>query len=729
LQETDYVFDELGNRTRQIDANDHVTRFEYDALGRTSRRILPGDGKFEVMTYYADGTLKSHTDFNGVTRTFEYDTNQRLTRRAYPDGTEVGFTYTPTGQRKTVTDSRGITTYIYDQRDRLKEKIDPTGYRLSYTYDAEGNRESLTATVGTEVYATTYTYDELDRLETVTDPQGGVTTLGYDPNGNRTSLEHPNGVTTGYIYDQLNRLTDLTTVNSADEVLASYYYTLGLAGNRTRIDEHDGTSRHYTYDDLYRLIQDRVTGAAAEQVYQRDFVHDPVGNRRTQTIDEGDGPTTITSTYDDRDRLLTAATTSYSWDDNGNLTSMTEGDVTAYFWDFENQWQSVVLPDGTLVDHTYDADGVRVRTETTSPGGPTEVVDYLVDTSGTLSHVVAETDGAGSLQAYYVRGDDLLAVFRPMTEVRFYHADGLGSIRALTDDTETVTDRWIFSAFGELLEHIGEDPNAYLFVGEQLDPSSGYYYNRARWLDPASGRFVSVDLFSGRPFEPSTLHKYLYALSDPVGRSDPSGLFSVADVQAALSTIGYLSAKAVSIGFQVLFKARFAVLAVSTLGTLAIAFFTRFGPYALQLLRGTGTRGARLLQRLYFRLPRPVTQAEAAKAPNWSHHPGQVLNSILTGFRSRFATLEWHHIVGQQAANLQSFGHRSIHSILNLVPTPAAVHSLITRFYNSGHAWLPRGYRTFNQWIARQPWEAQYRIGLEVWREAMRTRQITWRPP
>ena len=52
--------------------------------------------------------------------------------------------------------------------------------------------------------------------------------------------------------------------------------------------------------------------------------------------------------------------------------------------------------------------------------------------------MVAETDAAGDLAAYYVRGDDLLAVSRPTTGPRFYHADGLGSIRALTDDTATV---------------------------------------------------------------------------------------------------------------------------------------------------------------------------------------------------------------------------------------------------------------------------------------------------
>ena len=113
LQETDYLYDELGNRTRQIDANDHVTRFEYDALARQIARILPGDDR-ESMTFFADGTLASHTDFGGATRTFEYDVMGRLTRRAYSDGSDVRFTYTATGQRKTVVETRGTTSYAYE---------------------------------------------------------------------------------------------------------------------------------------------------------------------------------------------------------------------------------------------------------------------------------------------------------------------------------------------------------------------------------------------------------------------------------------------------------------------------------------------------------------------------------------------------------------------------------------------------------------------------------------
>ena len=195
----------------------------------------------------------------------------------------------------------------------------------------------------------------------------------------------------------------------------------------------------------------------------------------------GLGAGAISYGYDELDRLLTENGTTYGYDANGNLTSKS-GEAT-YTWDFENRLVRVDKTDGTVVTHAYDADGNRVRAEVTSPGGSPAVTDFLVDPSGALSHVVAESDASGNLIAYYVRGsDDLLSVVR-LTEQRFYHADGLGSIRVLTDESGLLTDTYEYTAFGELLQHVGTDRQPYHFASEPFEPTLGFYYNRARWLD------------------------------------------------------------------------------------------------------------------------------------------------------------------------------------------------------------------------------------------------------
>ena len=50
------------------------------------------------------------------------------------DVTQVIYTYTPAGQRETVTDERGVTTYGYDLRDRLISVENPDGSTLTYTF-------------------------------------------------------------------------------------------------------------------------------------------------------------------------------------------------------------------------------------------------------------------------------------------------------------------------------------------------------------------------------------------------------------------------------------------------------------------------------------------------------------------------------------------------------------------------------------------------------------------
>src|ERR1035438_8380384 len=45
----------------------------------------------------------------------------------------------------------------------------------------------------------------------------------------------------------------------------------------------------------------------------------------------------------------------------------------------------------------------------------------------------------------------------------------------------------------------------------------------ARYYNPATGRFLSRDPENGKPIDPKTLHKYLYAAGDPVNRIDPRG--------------------------------------------------------------------------------------------------------------------------------------------------------------------------------------------------------------
>jgi RHS repeat-associated protein len=529
---TAYGYDEAGNRTSQTDAEGRTTTFGFDALGREVSRTLP-DGSSEQKGYDAAGNQTSRTDFAGRTTTYAFDAADRLVTRTYPDTTAVSFTYTATGRRLTATDARGATVYGYNSRDRLTSLTYPDGRALEYGWDNAGNRTSLTAVLGTTRITSSLSYDDAGRLDTVTDPNGQGYGHTYDANGNRASLTYPNGVTTAYSFDANNRLATLTTANGGGTTLQSYAFTLGPTGNRTRIDEGDGTVRGYCYDSLYRLTRETNSGGAFP-AYEKQFGYDRVGNRLSQ-VTTGAGAASVAYAYDTRDRLQTENSLAYSFDVNGNLVG--EDGQATYVWDFDNRLIEVHLASGALVEHRYDVDGTRVRTKLTPPTGPPTETNHLVDTAGALSHVVAETDAAGVLGALYVRGDDLLSIHRP-GQVRYVHADGLGSIRRLTDESGAVTDRYTYTAFGELLDHTGSDPQPYQFAGEPYDPNSGFYYNRARWLDPRVGRFLTTDPWRGNASNAKSLHRYAYAGGNPIGSRDPTGLFTMTE---ALVTVAALA--------------------------------------------------------------------------------------------------------------------------------------------------------------------------------------------
>jgi RHS repeat-associated protein len=77
--------------------------------------------------------------------------------------------------------------------------------------------------------------------------------------------------------------------------------------------------------------------------------------------------------------------------------------------------------------------------------------------------------------------------------------------------------------------------------GEQYDSDLGLYYLRARYYNPATGRFLSIDPLEGNVKDSKTLHKYLYANGDPINRTDPKGREAMAeDEQTDLAIRGYM---------------------------------------------------------------------------------------------------------------------------------------------------------------------------------------------
>jgi RHS repeat-associated protein len=139
-----------------------------------------------------------------------------------------------------------------------------------------------------------------------------------------------------------------------------------------------------------------------------------------------------------------------------------------------------------------------------------------------LPQVVEETVN-GAVTRSYTYGLERISQAQPIQGAwapSFYEYDGAGSVRKLTNlaANGTVTDTYEYDAFGNAVNKTGATPNNYLYRGEQFDPDLGLYYLRARYYNPATGRFLSVD-----PLADEGQRRYEYAAANPVDGMDPNG--------------------------------------------------------------------------------------------------------------------------------------------------------------------------------------------------------------
>ena len=319
--------------------------------------------------------------------------------------------------------------------------------------------------------------------------------------------------------------------DSANNLISGYSYALHATGRRTQITQSNGRVSDYTYDDLYRLTDEQITDAANGN-YSANYQYDKVGNRTYAIID---GVHT-SYTFDDNDRLIAAGGSTYTYDDNGNLLTETlDGVTTTYAYNNQNELTSVTKA-GVTTEYSYNADGIR---ESKTEGGIT--TRYLIDQNRDYAQVLLEDNGTN--EVVYTYGLDLISQERAGNSF-FYHYDGLGSVRGLSNSGGVVTDTYDYDAFGELQNKTGSTENNYLFTGEQYDPSLDQYYLRARNLDTSIDRFTQMDVYQGAIFNPVSLNKYLYANADPVNGIDPSGYITLMDLTKAIEQIGVHSARA-----------------------------------------------------------------------------------------------------------------------------------------------------------------------------------------
>jgi RHS repeat-associated protein len=492
--------------------------FNYDSRNHLSQ-AADAAGRTVTFLYDARGRLARKTDANGNAISFEYDAAGRVTRKSYSDGSEARFTYDGNNNLLTAANANSTLTFRYDTLNRMISAADSRfDGALLQSWDRTGHRTALTDPSGGGF---TYTYDKAGGLGSIVNPAGAAVQITRDAAGRTTALSLSNGTTASWSYDHASRKTALLWSSAAGAALPQFALTYDAVGNPTSMTDAAGTHQ-YQYDALNRLTSATHPALAAES-----YGYDPAGNRTASATDSK-------YAYDVSGRLASAEGAAYTWDKNGNLSGRQDSrGATTYTYDLENRLVGIVFPGGGTAAYKYDALGHRIEKSVNGV-----VARYLYDGAD----VLLEFDGGNQFQARYTHGPgvDQPVIMERGGAVYFFHADPSGSIRSLSDASGQPVRASSYDSFGRMalfgagFDAAAQPATPYAFAGREYDAESGFYYLRARYYDPATGRFVNADpldvpalLVTGRASvlrDPQQLNLYSYAANNPLAFRDPTGL-------------------------------------------------------------------------------------------------------------------------------------------------------------------------------------------------------------
>lgn len=424
------------------------TAMLYDGYGRLQSRHVPEQdaGTAIVYAYNADDTLHSVTDARGAAATYTYNGRHLIEKIEYaaPEGitdpADVTFGYDAAGNRTSMADGAGTTTYHYDALSRVdwEERLfaGTTGARrLAYTYNLAGGLKTITYPNGAQLG---YQYDTAGAVTAVT----AADFSGVD-----------SGFASGVMYRAWGGLNEVTYGNGVREqmsynerMLPTSYNVTGLRFSSGAAAAPSGSTYAYYPDGRLRYASD-----IQNNIFDRSYEYDHAGRlkaARSGSEARGgtalDGPYRQNYTYDvwgkltGRDDLLWGQQQGDSpqYDNNNHRRQGwiydADGRVTRDTWEHRfdaagrdelTRKESVVAGQlsqfnyyVTKIEQTYDGDGVasnRVETkqhENETGSQPDEVTTgYFLHSSVLGGAVVAEFGTQGEKYNVYMAGRKIAA--------------------------------------------------------------------------------------------------------------------------------------------------------------------------------------------------------------------------------------------------------------------------------------------------------------------------------
>ena len=519
-----------------------LTYYTYDSVNHLIQVSMPRNGQNQIRSFVWSGDdMTSTTNPENGTVTYSYDALHHVTQRTDAKQQQTKYTYDAYGRlARTLHYIWGVPWSGAPPTNILQDQVDYYyDTPLSSTYGASNLWGRLAGVVwGGVGYAGgssspdmwyEYNYNQAGRVTGKRMAVPGSTadtyydgTWEWDDRGRMTSMTTPGGSSYQYSYDAMSNLSQMT--GSGISETATYNW----AGQRLTLN---GETR--SYNSLLQLVRIQNSGFDEEYIYQAGQNN----GRIVKSIDHVRGET-VDYTYDPLNRLLNAEEengkwgNAFSYDGWGNMNGQTftpgyaatpgtvtppgphsgdaNGNTGTGTWDVENR----LISTGPLYspqNYWYDPFGKRVKTCCTTDQygnqNPTYVY-YGVDGKRLETYA----PGPQTQTDVYFGGTKVMANGMAVS------VDRVGSVRSNANGS---------IAYYPYGQERTSTPNGVDKFGTYFRDAAGQDYADQRYYNPNSGTFWSPDpmgLRGANLKNPTSWNRYLYALGDPVNRTDRHGL-------------------------------------------------------------------------------------------------------------------------------------------------------------------------------------------------------------